>query len=78
MNGLPQLLPLEMSGYLNKETGSGFVTWAGDQLFVCSGCMEESERDMGEAGSSPLLLQSSRKESLHDTYMQLCKGQCFP
>lgn len=44
MNGLPQLLPLEMSGYLNKEAGSGFVTWAADQQFVCSGCMEESER----------------------------------
>lgn len=44
MNGLPQLLPLEMSGYLKKEAGSGFVTWAADQQFVCSGCLEESER----------------------------------
>jgi len=78
MNGLPQLLPLEMSGYLNKEAGSGFVTWAADQQFVCSGCMEESERDMGEAGLSPLLLQSSRKKGLQNAYLQLWQRTVLP
>ena len=49
MNEPPQLLPLEMSRYLNRERGCGFVTRPVDQQFVCRRCMEESTRDIEKA-----------------------------
>lgn len=50
INDCPQLLPMEMPRHLNRERGSGFVTWAVDLQFVCRSCTGESLRDAGEAG----------------------------
>lgn len=51
INDCPQLLPLEMSRHLDREKGSGFVTWAVDLQFLCRSCTGESLRDTGEAGT---------------------------